>query len=85
MWGQAGIIVVEARPEISYRSVIYIKRTKTHSTADGTPRYSCRLVESYRQGDKVLKRTLLNLGTDWAVPKDKWRAVARRALRIKPL
>ena len=37
---------------------------------------SHRLVLSQRIGDKVRQRTLLNLGTDYPVPKKKWREVA---------
>lgn len=54
---------------------MHIKRTKTYTAADGSPRYSFRLVESRREGDKVRKHILLNLGTAWNVPKEKWKAV----------
>ncbi len=46
---------------------MFIRATKTHSTADGKPVRSHRLVLSQRIGDKVRQRTLLNLGTDYPV------------------
>ena len=54
---------------------MFIRATKTHTT-DGKPVRSHRLVLSQRIGDKVRQRTLLNLGTDYPVPKEKWREVA---------
>ncbi len=57
---------------------MFIGATKTHTT-DGRPVRSHRIVLSQRIGDKVRQRTLLNLGTDYPVPKEKWREVAQRA------
>ena len=57
---------------------MFIRATKTHTT-DGKPVRSHRLVLSQRIGDKVRQRTLLNLGTDYPVPKEKWREVAELA------
>ncbi len=54
---------------------MFIRATKTHAT-DGKPVRSHRLVLSERIGDKVRQRTLLNLGADYPVPKEKWREVA---------
>ncbi len=54
---------------------MFIRATKTHTT-EGKPVRSHRLVLSQRIGDKVRQRTLLNLGTDYPVPKEKWREVA---------
>ena len=55
---------------------MYIKATKTHTDKDGQPVRSHRLVLSQRVGDRVRHRTLLNLGTDYPVAKEKWREVA---------
>ena len=55
---------------------MYIKATKTHADKDGQPVRSHRLVLSQRVGGKVRHRTLLNLGTDYPVAKEKWREVA---------
>ena len=66
---------------------MYIRATKTHTDKDGEPVRSHRLVLSQRVGDKVRHRTLLNLGTDYPVPREKWKAVAELAgalLRGKP-
>ena len=57
---------------------MFIRATKTHTT-DGKPVHSHRLVLSRRIGDKVRQRTLLNLGTDYPVPREKWREVAELA------
>ena len=54
------------------------RRTKTHSDAQGEPRYSVRLVKSERFDDKVKQITLLNLGTKWEVPQTLWKSVAHR-------
>ena len=54
---------------------MYIKATKTHTDKDGQPVRSHRLVLSQRVGDRVRHRTLLNLGTDYPVPKEKWKVV----------
>ena len=54
---------------------MYIRATKTH-IAGGQPGYSFRLVRSERRGDRVRQRTLLNLGTDYPVPRAHWQAVA---------
>ncbi len=56
---------------------MYIRATKTHSS-DGKPAYSYRLVRSERTGDRVRQKTLLNLGTNFSVPKELWRDVAVR-------
>ncbi len=54
---------------------MYIKATKTHTDRDGQPVRSHRLVLSQRVGDRVRHRTLLNLGTDYPVPKERWKTV----------
>ncbi len=51
---------------------MYIKAAKTHSKG-GEPAYSYRLVKSERVGGKVRQVALLNLGTGFSVPKERWR------------
>ena len=58
---------------------MFIRATKTHTDKDGAPVHSHRLVLSRRVGGKVRQRTLLNLGTDYPVAKEKWREVAELA------
>ena len=60
---------------------MYIRTTKTHTTGD-KPGYSYRLVHSERSGDKVQQKTLLNLGTDYRVPKETWKQVADLAEQL---
>ena len=62
-------------------AVMYIRTTKTHTTGD-KPGYSYRLVHSERSGDKVQQKTLLNLGTDYRVPKENWKQVADLAEQL---
>ena len=57
----------------------YIKAAKTHTDKDGQPVRSHWLVLSQRVGDNVRHRTLLNLGTDYPVPKEKWKNVTELA------
>lgn len=54
---------------------MYIKATKTHTDRNGTPVRSHRLVLAQRAGGKVRHSTLLNLGTDYPVPRTKWKEV----------
>ena len=51
---------------------MYIRRTKTRSTAQGKSYYSHRLVRSERVGTKVRQRTLLNLGCHFEVAQEHW-------------
>ena len=53
---------------------MYIRATKTH-TKGGKPAFSYRLSRSVRIGDKVRQETLLNLGVDFPVPRERWRDV----------
>ena len=50
---------------------MFICQTTTRRTANRTYR-SVRLVESLRVGRKVQQKTLLNLGTHFAIPKAQW-------------
>jgi len=56
-------------------AAMYIKATRTHTDKAGQPVRSHRLVLAQRVGDKVRHRTLLNLGTDYPLPREKWKAV----------
>jgi len=58
---------------------MYIIRTLSKSQSDTRKRYyTYRLMESIRIGKKVKKRTLLNLGSDFAVAQDRWPQLASR-------
>jgi len=57
---------------------MFIRRVKTRTTQDGTCYYSHRLVDSYRVGDRVRQRTLLNLGNAFTFPRDQWPELAQR-------
>ena len=57
---------------------MFIRATKTHSVR-GQPGRSFRLVQTQRRGSAVHQKTLLNLGTDYPVPRADWPAVTRLA------
>ena len=57
---------------------MYIRRTSIKSRKDGSQYYSYRLVESKRTEKGVRQYTLLNLGADFAYPKEQWPELANR-------
>lgn len=60
---------------------MFIRRTLTRRTG-GQDYHSHRLVQSQRDGTKVRQRTLLNLGSDFEIPKAEWPALCRRVDEI---
>ena len=59
-----------------------IRRTLTRRT-DGQAYYSHRLVRNTREGNKVRQRTLLNLGSEFAIDKAHWPALCQRIDEIR--
>ena len=57
---------------------MFIRRTKTRTTANGESYYSHRLVRSERVGAKVRQRTLLNLGRHFEVAQELWPQLCAR-------
>ena len=57
---------------------MFIRRTKTRSTATGEAYHTHRLVRSERIGDKVRQRTLLNLGRHFDIAREDWPALCQR-------
>jgi transposase len=57
---------------------MYIRRTSIKSRNDGSQYFTYRLVESRRTGKGVRQHTLLNLGTDFALPREQWPDLTRR-------
>ena len=57
---------------------MYIRQTTTRSKKDGSSYQSYRLVESCRTGNKVKQHTLLNLGTEFSIPRDSWAELTGR-------
>ena len=51
---------------------MFIRRARTGTGERSEVYYSDRLVRSERSGEKVLQRTLLNLGSDFAVERRRW-------------
>ena len=57
---------------------MFIRRTTTGAASDGSRHPTHRLVETFRVGDKVRQRTLLNLGRHFSVSREDWPALCRR-------
>ena len=63
---------------LCYPPSMFIRRTKTRSAEGGKVYYSYRLVRSERSGERVRQRTLLNLGSDFAVATEHWAVLCSR-------
>jgi hypothetical protein len=61
---------------------MFIRRTQAQKRRAGGFYYTYRLVESQRIKNKVRQRTLLNLGTDFYLPKEKWPILTTRIKEI---
>ena len=61
---------------------MFIRRTKTRTTASGEHYYSYRLVDSYRVDQCVCLRSLLNLGSGFSFPREQWPELSQRIAQI---
>ena len=61
---------------------MYIRQTKTSTSAAGASYCTFRLVASERVGGKVRQRTLLNLGRNFTLARDKWPQLCARIEEI---
>ena len=61
---------------------MYIVRTKTNTSKNGVSYYAYRLVTSERVNGKVKRRTLLNLGKNFSLERDKWPILCKRIEEI---
>ena len=59
-------------PALRHAGGVFIRKTATRARRDGGSYISFRLVESVRSGSQVSQRTLLNLGSGFAVPPERW-------------
>ncbi len=57
---------------------MYIRRTQIQKKKDGGFYYTYRIVESMRTGKQVRQYTLLNLGADFFLAKEKWPVLTKR-------
>jgi len=57
---------------------MYIRRTTIKSRSDGSPYFNYRLAESRRTEKGVRQHTLLNLGADFSLPREKWPDLTKR-------
>ncbi len=55
-----------------YHPVMFLRQTKISSRRSGDACTTFRLVASERIGGRVKQRALLNLGTNFSLPKEKW-------------
>ena len=61
---------------------MFIRRTRTRTTEAGKAYFSYRLVHSRRDGSKVRQKTLLNLGSDFAVDRKHWPQLCDRISQL---
>jgi len=61
---------------------MFIRKTQAQKRNAGGYYYTYRLVESQRIKNKVRQRTLLNLGTDFYLPKEQWPILTKRIQEI---
>lgn len=54
---------------------MFIRQTKTRSSVKGDSYFTYRLVTSERVGSQVRQKTLLNLGSNFPLPKEQWPAL----------
>ena len=57
---------------------MFIRQTKTRSSDAGEDYFTYRIVESRRVGRKVSQHTLLNLGSNFDLPKEAWPELCTR-------
>ena len=57
---------------------MYIRKTQIQKMKDGGFYYTYRIVESIRTGKQVRQYTLLNLGADFVLAKEKWPILTKR-------
>ena len=57
---------------------MFIRRTRTRRTDTGQDYFTCRLVRAERVGEKVRQRTLLNLGSHYAIERTQWPTLCAR-------
>ena len=61
---------------------MYIRRTTIKSRKDGKQYYTYRLVQSERTATGVSQHTLINLGTNFSLPRDQWPELSSRIQEI---
>lgn len=61
---------------------MYIRRTMIKSRKDGRQYYTYRLVESERTEKGVRQHTIMNLGTGFSLPREKWPDLSSRIQQI---
>ncbi len=61
---------------------MYIRRTTIKGRKNGKQYFTYRIVESQRIGEKVRQQTILNIGTNFSVPRDKWPVLCVRIKEI---
>ena len=61
---------------------MYIRQTKISSRRSGDAYTTFRLVASERVGGRVKQRTILNLGANFSLPKEKWPELCTRIEQI---
>lgn len=65
-----------------YVGGMFIRKTQTRTRKDGKTYFTYRLVKSVRDGKKVRQVTVLNLGSQFDVPKEEWPLLCQRITDI---
>ena len=60
---------------------MFIRKTTTHRRASGEGYSVFRLVASVRDGAKVRQQNILNLGSEFNLPKEQWALLCHRIER----
>lgn len=61
---------------------MFIRRSKTRTADSGEHYYSYRLVDTFRVANRVSQRTLLNLGSGFHFPRERWAELTQRIEQI---
>lgn len=70
--------MVDIGRKIGQYAPMYIRKTSIKNKKGGGKYFTYRLVESRRTAKGVRQYTLLNLGTDFSLPKEQWPDLSRR-------
>lgn len=76
-WRPGRISLASSHPPC-YAAPMFIRQTPHTNNKNGRKYYTYKLVESYRTDRGPRQRTLLNLGADFFLPKEKWKDLADR-------
>lgn len=85
MWYHEFVILVDIFAALCYTPhIMFITRTTTQKYSNGNCYTTYRLLRTYRNSAGMAKKeTLLNLGSNFSVPQEQWRALCDRIERLQ--